>query len=235
MKLKHFYILIVVVANIFIAQAQFRTVYSAPYSEELDLAIWLYRNGLYEIEIYKGTEELSTSSILSYGKYAYKDSTIICTDSCNGFSLKFKYCPEYLVANNFYFGIKNRRIPLSTTFSFYSSVPAFVKDSCHFRKTSAQIRMEYGKKRKNNESMLQPGSYKNCDYLTLYLRADHRYEFEHFGFNISKGEWQQLENELILYDEDLKTNFFSQIVDGILYLRILSISGCEEGLPMLKE
>jgi hypothetical protein len=206
MKNKKILILFVLIVNLTVVHSQLRKIYSFPYSKNVDCVISFYMNGLYEISINKEMVETNIVSTLSYGRYVFNDNKIICLDTCNGFQLVFDYHSRYLRAEKAYSGLLDIKIPTSKFYSFNSreQQPEFVENKNDLGNNSKQIRAEY-KNIQKEVLPLKSGVYEYYNYFTLYLQPNHRFRFEHYNIPLSKGEWSQQGDELILYDEDLKT------------------------------
>jgi len=200
--------------NISLVQSQLCGYFSYPFQDDTDCNIVFYNNGLYEIILNKSsTEDLGINTTLSYGKYIYHDSTIICHDQFNGIQMVFVYNPKYIQARKSYFGLMNRKIFKSKYFSVDSrSHPDFLSYEKNRKyKTINEVK---GDLLKYNKRIYPfgPCIYDYHDYFTLIINPDNSYCFNFFGTLISKGTWSQKGNELILYDRNIKSNFYSFII-----------------------
>jgi|GEM_PF-6230502 len=116
------------ILNIDKAQSQLTCLYSFNFQADAVCDISFYNDGLYEIIINKSlTDDLGIVTTISFGKYTYTKGTITCIDQNNGFQTIFFYNPKYIQSKKAYFGLLNKKIPISTFISInQSSRPDFL-------------------------------------------------------------------------------------------------------------
>jgi len=135
----------------------------------------------------------------------------------------FSYNPKYIQAKKAYFGLLNKKIPKSAYFSINpTSRPAFLSETkeCKYKSIN-ELKAAFRKAHKIL-SPFKTGVYDYSNYLTLTINPNHQYCFKLFGSLMSKGTWSRKGNELVLYDEDLKSFFYSfiekeKLICGFLY------------------
>jgi len=198
------------ILNIDKAQSQLSGIFSFNFQTDAVCDISFYKDGLYEITINKiPSDDLGIVTTISFGKYTYNKGTITCIDQNNNFQTIFSYNPKYIKAKQAYFGFLNKKIPVSAYFSIEpGSRPVFLS---YTKESKYKSINEFKAAFKKTHKIVYPfktGVYDYSNFYTLTINPDHNYFFKFFGSTLSKGTWTRKGNELVLYDEDLKSFFY---------------------------
>ena len=211
--------------NVNMVRSQLCTQYDCSYSKDVDCYFTLYKNGLYEIVLYKDyTEDLSSNTTLAYGKYVYQNGKITCYDQYSGFQMVYSYNPKYLQPEKAFFGLKNKKLLLD---QYHTVMPNDKPDFLDYKGISESLRQIKSEFKKSQKILndFKPAIYDDSfGERILILQPDHRYRMLIYNIIMSNGTWSLQGNELVLYDEDLKCKFYAFIKKDKLICGLFSIN-----------
>jgi hypothetical protein len=200
-------ILMIIAAIVLIPNIAF-TKSTEIYSSTIDIgsvAIYLYKDGKYAMEITCWNGDQGTGFIISSGRYKSYKTNHILKDSYNHFNMKLISKNGYLIIEKSFLFTKNLKFQLDNNYSSFKEA-----DFLDFPDTLEHKRI-LNKKTEVIKYDLEFGKYIGEGTLSdfnLNIRNSHRFELKVQDLILLSGTWKRTENELRLYDTTLKHTFF---------------------------
>jgi hypothetical protein len=180
----------------------------------------LSKSGQYvlAVDVYS-TEDITRSTVLSYGTYLIKGDKVLLKDICQNITMNFQITEKNkLKANHIFDFLKNITFVLN-----YGQDPDFISYLIKNKTNIAQERQKHKNIYKTQIMIGIGGNYINSWSAELNLSYGMTYTYKLNGLTVSSGTWDKsrYENELILYDTNLKHNFYILIEKQGLDCRLL--------------
>lgn len=169
-----------------------------------------YKNGEYKFEITTYlTPDMLSSSNLSSGNYKFFGDSIILYDSVNCFKSLFLCSTDFIISNNFFYGLKNVKL----------KYVGANKDLFKWDRNAVKINKSDIKYRNKKALVLRIGSYvsKNSgDEIKLNLNKNKTFVYALNNWIVLQGTFKRNNNQLILHDITLNQSFIFEIESNII-------------------